>query len=252
MVVSLDCAAFKRDCGAEPQMVAERPNLIEHQTNCVDCAEFYQDILALDVQLGAAFALPIMQDSLDEQLSSTVIAQAGDNVVSIGSRASKSLSHGKRKFAWMGAAASVMLATFMFVGTATTDVFASEVLEHIHHEPHLLTLTEAKNTDAQISMVLRQANVKMDSSNIKVLAAKLCPFDGQLAAHLVVQGETGPVTLMIVPGKDAASKPGLIESNEFNGRILTAEHGALAVVGGKRENVEQLGGQISDALQWLN
>ena len=249
MVVSLDCATFKRDCGAEPQMVAVRPNLMEHQAKCSDCADFYHDTLALDVQLGAAFALPIAQNSLDEQLSSVLVAQ-NDNVVSIGSRAKKATRRTKQKFAWMGAAASVMLATFLFMGTATVDVFAAEVIEHIHHEPHLLTLTEPMSSPEEIHMVLKQANVTMKSDNIEVLAAKLCPFEGQLAAHLVVKGETGPVTLMILAGND--SKPGSIESNEFNGRILTAEHGTMAVVGGKRENVEQLSAQVSDAIQWLN
>jgi len=253
MVVNLDCAAFKRGCGAEPQAVIAQPNLMTHQANCVDCADFYQEMLALDVQMSAAFSLPVAQNSIDEQLSSVTYEQH-ENVVPLHARNKKS-STKNRRFAWMsGAAASVMLASFLFVGVSTSGpTFADEVIEHIHEEPGLLILTEAMHSQEHINMVLKQANVSMNDSNIHVLAAKLCPLNGQLAAHLVIEGESGqPVTLMILPSKDIDTKSGSIDSNEFNGRIITAEHGAIAVIGGKRENVKHLGDQVSDAIQWLN
>jgi len=231
MIENIDCIAFKRDCGADPQGVVANTRLLNHQNACAPCADFYQSMLALDLKLSAAFDLPVHEASIEDQLSPTQVHDV--NVVAF---KKPLLNRFKPAFA---AAASVLVAAFgVFALQYSAPTLANDVVEHIHHEPHLLMLTEANTSQEKIQMVLKQANVNLVDENLEILSAKLCPLDGQLAAHLVVKGENGPVTVMILP--ENKTKAGSIKTKEFNGRIVPAEHGVIAVVGGKRENLNHI------------
>lgn len=246
MIENIDCISFKRECGAEPQAIVAREHLLNHQQDCASCADFYQTILALDLQLVTAFKLPINNSSVEQQLSE--VSQAATTASSWNvSVLSKKATQKYRP--WMAAAASVLVASIgVFALQYPVTTFANDVIEHIHHEPGLLTLPHAITSPEQVQMVLQQANISLDGSNIEVLAAKLCPLDGQLAAHLVVRGESGPVTVLILPEKRVRAKR--IKSKDFNGRILSAEHGAIAVVGGKKEDPDYMQQVVYEAFHW--
>lgn len=244
MIENINCISFKRDCGAEPQAVVARPQLLGHQQACSACAAFYQSMLALDTMMMGALALPVGENSLDEQLS-----RAHKAATNISFFSKFKPTRVKLAFA---AAASVFVAAFSFIAPQySTTAFAGEVVDHIYHEPHLLTLTEAITDGEKIRMVLKHANVVLSGSDVEVLSAQLCPVSGQLAAHLVVRGTSGDmVTILIFPDVDTPA--GKIKSKEFNGRILSAEHGAIAVVGGKRENLDHMEQVALEAFHWLD
>ena len=244
MIENIDCIAFKRDCGADPQGIVANTKLLNHQNACAPCADFYQSMLALDLKLSAAFDLPIHEATIEDQLSATQVHKQSDNVITF---RKPNMQKFKPVFA---AAASVLVAAFgIFALQYPATALANDVVEHIHHEPHLLTLTEANTSADKIKMVLKQANIVIADDSLEILSAKLCPLDGQLAAHLVVRGESGqPVTVMIMPEHD--TRGGKIKTNRFNGRILPAEHGAIAVVGGKKENLEHLESTVLNAFHW--
>jgi len=264
MVVKLDCAAFKRDCGADPQAVAAQEHLMKHRSECADCDQFYQSMLALDVRLMQAFTVPVAQNSLDEQLSH--VQHISDSVAGIHQDDAKVVSlqarkesinkinlknRPKQRFAWFGAAAaSVLMASFLFTLPTNNVAIAEDVIKHIHHEPNLLTLTEPVTSPGAIDMVLKQMGITQKSNEIKVLAAKLCPIKGQLSAHLVIQGKTSPVTLMIMPGNKTGTKSGNIDSHEFNGRFISSAAGNFAVVGNKQEDIDALKEQVNNSFQW--
>ena len=106
MVIQLDCAVFKRECGAEPQGVAMNADLHAHANNCPQCDAFYQEMLALDVQMRTAFAVPVTQNTLDEQLSNVMLPE---NSTRLTSQRITSLGKHPKRFAWFGAAAASVL-----------------------------------------------------------------------------------------------------------------------------------------------
>ena len=248
MIEHIECISFKRDCGSSPQSVKSEQKLLSHVDTCAPCSDFYQGMLALDSSLGLAFNLPVSGSSIDQQLSPASRNAGAVSNFNIASIVNRKFIRFKPVFA---TAASLMLVAFgVFTLQYPSAAIAGEVIEHIHHEPGLLTLTHAVTSAEQIEMVLRQANITMSGDRVNVLSAALCPMAGQLAAHLVVEGESGPVTILILPGKE--TKTGKIKSKEFNGRILSAKHGTIAVVGGKKENSEHMEKLIVDTFHWQN
>lgn len=248
MIEHIECISFKRDCGSNPQSVEFEQKLLSHVDACAPCSDFYKAMLALDSSLGLAFSLPVSGSSIDQQLSPASKEAGVASNLNVTSLVKRDFRRFKPVFA---TAASLMLVAFgVFALQYPSAAIASEVIEHIHHEPGLLTLTHAVTSDEQIEMVLKQANITMSGDRVNILSAALCPLAGQLAAHLVVEGESGPVTILILPGKE--TKAGKIKSKEFNGRILSAKHGTIAVVGGKKENSEHMENIISETFHWQN
>jgi len=168
-------------------------------------------------------------------------------------KAAKQIKAKKFKPAWFAAAASVMLGTFFAINLISVDGpdIAGELVSHIHTEPDLLVLTESITNDEKVRMVLKQTNMSFAEGEVEVLAAKLCPVDGKLAAHLVVKGETGnPVTLFVMPGNNVEAKE--FKTSEFNGRVLSADNGTIAMLGGKQESLDKLEVAVASSFQWLN
>ena len=244
MIENIDCIAFKRDCGADPQGIVANSKLLNHQNACAPCADFYQSMLALDLKLSAAFDLPIHEASIEDQLSATQVQKQAENVITFRKPNMQKL---KPVFA---AAASVLVAAFgIFALQYPATALANDVVEHIHHEPHLLTLTKANTSPEKIKMVLERANIVIADDSLEILSASLCLFEEQLSAHLMVRSESGhPVTVIIMPENN--SRGGKINTKEFHGKILPAEHGTIAVVGGKKENLEYLESAVLNTFHW--
>ncbi len=244
MIENIDCIAFKRDCGADPQGIVANAKLLNHQNACAPCADFYQSMLALDLKLSAAFDLPVHTASIEDQLSATQVPTNSDNLISF--KKPKLLKF-KPVFA---AAASVLVAAFaIFTLQYSSTAFANDVVEHIYHEPELLTLNTVLTSQDEIDMVLKRVNFSNIGNQVEILSARLCPLEKQLAAHLVVRGNSGePVMVLIFPEDKHKSR--IIETNEFSGRILPAGHGTIAMIGGKKENLDTLEKAVLNAFQW--
>ena len=244
MIENIDCIGFKRDCGADPQGIVGNSKLLNHQNACAPCADFYQSMLALDLKLSSAFDLPIHAASIDDQLSAAQWNQQTDNVITF-----RKPNMQKFKPVFAAAASVLVAAAGIFALQYPTAALANEVVRHIHHEPGLLTLTKANTSSEKIKMVLKQANIVIADDSLEILSAKLCLFEEQLSAHLTVRTESGaPITVIIMPENN--SRGGKINTKEFKGRILAAEHGAIAVVGGKKENLEHLESAVLNAFHW--
>lgn len=241
-----ECESFKQECGAEPQLVSRKKSLLEHMEVCPPCLSFYNFMLSLDTKMAQSFELPINNAEALKDLET--LPQTTSNVSPINKFKFSNLyvTRFKPVFA---AAASLMVAALAVIAVQyPVTAIANDVVEHIHHEPDLLILTEAVTSDEKIQMVLNQTNINLADTDLEILSAKLCPLGKQLAAHLVVRGESGPITVLIFPDKKVRS--GKIDTQEFSGRILPAKHGTIAVVGGKKETSDHMEKLVLESFQW--
>ena len=247
MIEKPECESFKLECGAEPQAVSQKQNLLDHMDICPPCTDFYEYLIELDTKMMTAFSLPVADSVISEQVNA---AQKSDslhsatNITSLKDHKNKtklaSAKPGTKRYQpWYAAAASVAVAAMaIFAVQYPSATIANDVVEHINHEPKNLTMTHAVSSQQEIRSILAEFQVELSGSNIEILSATKCPVGSEFAAHLVVRGSSGPVTILIFPNKDLPS--GKIKTKEFNGRILPAEYGSIAVVGGKKENLAQM------------
>ena len=79
--------------------------------------------------------------------------------------------------------------------------------------------------------------------------ARSCIFRGRLVPHLVVQGEKGPVTVMILPDLEV-DEPTSFSEQGFFGTILPAATGSIAIIAGEESDIEEVSEPIIQSLRW--
>ena len=79
--------------------------------------------------------------------------------------------------------------------------------------------------------------------------ARSCVINGKTVPHLVVQGESGPVTLLIMPDEKIDSAVSLVEEG-VNGVILPVGDGSIAIIGEREERLDEIEEQVIDSVTW--
>lgn len=158
--------------------------------------------------------------------------------------------------AMVALAASLVLAAGAWFGLRTElsrqDVspLAPEIIAHIRHEPAALVVTASTVSREAFEGVLRGGRAALAGPVGQVSYAKLCPFRGRMVAHFVVQGEHGPVTVMLLPEEDVAA-PTAIEEDGFMGTLVPVEGGgSVAIVGEPDEPLEEIRDRLLQAVRW--
>jgi hypothetical protein len=153
-------------------------------------------------------------------------------------------------------AATMVLATgawFALRGespVAGVSPLAPDIIAHIHHEPKALVVTARTVPPGELDRVLQRGGARIAGPLGQVSYAKLCPFRGKMVAHFVVQGEHGPVTVMLLPDEDVAEVT-RIEERGFSGTIVPVEGGgSVAIVGQPEENLEEIRDRLLEAVTW--
>ena len=128
-----------------------------------------------------------------------------------------------------------------------------EIFAHVYGEERFL------NSEQQIP--LSEVNARMenvvgahlltsaDTKNLDVTFAKDCWIANGKAMHLIVKGQTGAVTMLMIPGSVATSEF-KIADERFRGIVLPTAAGTLVVIGNKQEPIEEYRKLMSANLDW--
>jgi hypothetical protein len=126
---------------------------------------------------------------------------------------------------------------------------AHEIVEHVVHEPMSLTGPPVPVDEAALRETLAAADATFGEGAGLVRYAKVCLFRGKLVPHLVVQGERGPVTVMLLRDEKVAA-PMPIDEGGFRGTIVPAGDGSIAVLGQEPGDIQLVRSRVLEALQW--
>lgn len=167
---------------------------------------------------------------------------------------------GGLRWRWPAVAAVALLTIGVIFGTLKNSAFipggslAGDVVAHINHEPRAISPRPASDvrpvSKHEVTEVLQAAGADMSDIGPIVRYAKLCPFRGTMVAHFVVQGEAGPVTVMLLP-EEQVTGPVAVDEDGFMGTIVPLDiGGSIAVVGAPGESLEQIQREVAAALRW--
>ena len=84
-----------------------------------------------------------------------------------------------------------------------------------------------------------------------VYYAKKCNIQGQNAAHLIVAGEHGPITLFMLPGETRSATSQIQFDDQQRGLLVPAGQGSIAVLGQTNESLQTTAQQINLRLAWF-
>lgn len=234
----MNCDEYKEAISADPHFDGGAAHLSE----CAACQDYRREMLELDEKIKRALAISVPAIKTPE-----LAAVETDNVVSLQKRR-------RRVAVWYAAAASVVVAAMVVLNQAPPvesnyAALADEVLAHIDHEPHALLPTSTKISDDRLSEVVPANIANMDHSAGLITYAQTCPIRGKRVPHLVIQGQQGPITILLLPDeKIPEAIP--VDDETLHGVILPVGDGSIAIVGSRDEKLEEVQKQIVQSVIW--
>lgn len=238
----MNCNDYKESIAADPSELLDGG--AEHAASCESCGSYRNEMRALNDRISRALSIEVpelqMPDLTPIEDDTTVI-----NLPFVRkSRLSAPI--------WMGLAASVAIAAVFGArflnGGGEYLSLADEVIAHLDHEPSAFK----ERTVAVSSRVLNNV-VSDDVADLGgvglITYARTCPINGKQVPHLVIQGEKGPITVLLMPDeKIDAAMP--LEGRGIKGVILPVGRGSIAIIGERDEQLEQFNQQVIDSVRW--
>lgn len=234
----MNCEEYRQALGADPAFDGGD----DHVSGCSECQAFRREMLALNVQIAKAMQLSVPALKLPEL---PTIDTA--NVIPLAAR--KPLS----RPVWFAMAASVLFAIAMVVRMlsvgVTYDSLGEEILAHLDHEPYALRVTSTPVSDRKLQKVVPTSVAEMHHGAGLITYAQACVIDGKRVPHLVIQGENGPVTILLMPEQGVAAAETL-EGENIQGVILPVGAGSIAIIGTREESLERIEKSVLDSVTW--
>jgi hypothetical protein len=233
----MNCEQYREAIAADPSFDGGAGHLSE----CAACQAYRSEMQALDQTISRALALDVPQLQMPELPEIDIT-----NVVSLSSRRVTTP-------VWLAMAATVVLAAFIgfrFVSTGIEyESLADEVLAHLDHEPAALRVTDVAITDDRLNSVVPAHIATMDHSAGLITYAQSCIIGGHQVPHLVIQGEHGPVTILLMP-EEMVDGPQSLSGDNVNGVILPVGNGSIAILGDSEESLEKIEAQVLKSVSW--
>jgi len=234
----VNCEEYREAIAADPAFEGGA----SHVAACSDCQAYQREMLALNVKIAKAMQLNVP----DLKMPELPEIDTG-NVVTLPAR--------KRwlKPMLFAVAATVVLATS--ISLRVSGVFqsygslAEEVLAHMDHEPGALRVTDEPVSDRRLARAVPAKLAIFDRDASLITYAQSCTINGKDVPHLVIQGEHGPVTILLMPEEKVAEATP-IDGKSVKGVILPVGDGSIAIVGDREEQFESIQMNVVKAVSW--
>lgn len=233
----MNCDQYMEAIAADPSS----EDGVAHAAECAMCRVFRDEMLELDAQIARALSISVPTAKIP-QLDSV---DAGNIAVLPRRRVSTPV--------WFAMAASVLIAAAlgfrMFGSDLSHPTLAEEIVAHLEHEPYAFRVTDKAVGDERLARVVPADIATLDRSNGLITYAQSCIINGKTVPHLVIQGERGPVTILLMPGQKVSGAQ-TIDGKSITGVILPVGNGSIAIVGEKGENLERFEQEIKNSVTW--
>jgi hypothetical protein len=163
----------------------------------------------------------------------------------------------RRRSRWFAVAASVIVAAVVVGGlwlAVPRASLADDVVAHMAGEPQAWTRTNVPVPPDRLAAVLRETGIRLLPGVGTVSYANICTFRGRLVPHLVVQTDSGPVTVMVLSHESAARRQRFDEQGYRGVIVPVPGHGSVAVLSkgatASPDRIDRVAAQVLAAVEW--
>ena len=202
----------------------------------------FQEYRALDLKIAKALQIDVPELEMPE-LPDIDTAKV----------ASLPIRKRSMKLVWYAIAATVVLATSISLRTSGLfqdyESLADEVLAHLDHEPGAFRNVDVAVSDQRLARAIPASLATYDRGEALITYAQPCVINGKDVPHLVIQGQYGPVTILLMPYEEVAEATPL-EGDSVKGVILPVGNGSIAIIGDREELLEPIQKNVLNSVTW--
>ncbi len=230
----MDCLSFRRSILADPG--SNDDAIVEHADGCKHCRDFRADIRRLDASIIQAIKIPV-----PESLPAKILLRQSNRP----RRAS-----GWRWAIAIAACCVVAIGIGLRSETAESPAQWLGAVKRYVDRSGISTDPAAQIAHRDLNEILNRIGVHMDESIGTVTAAIPCRIGNRAGAHLVITGDGGPVTVLIMPEADL---PQIIEfkTAKSTGVIAPCPRGSIAIVGGATAPINSIKSKVEKAISFI-
>jgi hypothetical protein len=226
----MNCQEIQAALDAEPR--TRDATVAVHIERCAECADYRRQLLDMDRLIERALAIPV------DVSSPCTPAQLGRT---------RATAFGSWRIAASLVASVAVVATILLA--STHESLAEQVAAHAAQEPAMLEGAHERADADRVQGILAKDGLGLRTDALHVSRIASCPFRGREVPHLVVQTEQGPVTVLVLAHEKAAKSAKRFEEEGFEGVIVPAPRGVLAILG-QGISVEGAAEQVLAALEY--
>lgn len=231
----MQCKEFRERIGADPALLDE--TCAGHERECSSCAAYARRLRSSEKLIAAALHFDV----------------AGVQRGGVAAAPRRLMPQAR---AWAAAASVAIAAIALWLGLELVPSdeparLAEAVQNHWYEEPQ----SWVRSTTPVAASVLEAALgdvARVDLSRLDVVSyARSCLMNGRWVPHLVLQGESGPVMLLLLSAEPLSGPLPLdIPEESLRGLIVPLEQGSVAILGNDEEPFEDLQREVTSAVEW--
>ena len=153
--------------------------------------------------------------------------------------------------AWLAMAATIaavaILGYTVFDATPDDSSLADQIIAHMDHEPYAFRNTDTPVSDGRLARVVPANIATMDHNDGLITYAQSCVINGNTVPHLVIQGEHGPVTILLMP-EEEVEEAQEIRGESVNGIIIPIGSGSIAIIGDDSDDLRRMERNVRDSV----
>ncbi len=233
----MNCMDFRRMLLTDPH--SKDAEFAAHRRHCSECADAVARSAHLEHRLRAAVNIDV-----PENLASRILLKH-----SFEARSRRPWWRTRRVFAL---AASVLLAAVIaglgYQSHHEQQRLGEEFVALVNDAPYALASTQ-RISGTEISAALAPTGLDLQGEIGVVTFAGRCLVRDKLSGHIVLKGETAPVTVFLIKDQLVSSRTA-IRTAHYSGIVLPQGSGTIAIVSTPGEALERVEARVRAALRF--
>ena len=233
----MTCIDFRRLLLTDPGLADAE--FAEHRRSCAECADAVERSAHCEWRLCQAVNVEV-----PENLASRILLKQSFEI-----QAERPWWRTRRAYAL--AAGMLLMVGLISLGLGSyleQRRLNEELLALINGAPYALAASEPIS-GSEISAALEPAGLDLAGDIGAVTYAGRCVVAGKLSGHIVVQGDTAPITVFLI-AKQLVADRATIRSNLYSGILMRQGTGTIAIVSTPEQSLEKVEARIRSAIRW--
>jgi hypothetical protein len=229
----MDCTEFRARIEADP--AAADPAAAAHEQICTACAAYAVRLRRAEHLIGQALRFDV---AAVRQYRGSAPRTARP-------------TYGRAAAAAAVVAAIAVWAGLRWLPSDDPEKLAETIEDHWQHEPESWVRTEVPVAAPVLDAAL-DGSARVDRDRLRIVSyARSCLINGRWVPHLVVQGDTGPVMVLLMPREPVEHELPLdLPAQGLRGAVYPLQQGSVAILGGDDESIESLRQEVAAAVEW--